>query len=177
MSGERYKEYLVLIARRQLRDYLLDNDVTQVGIRRDVPALPSSVDRRPETDRSRVHTEAVNGSPKLSTRQPGTRQPGKPQPAPAAWVTKSPATISLALLPRRTWTRAGCAYLHGWSSAAAYQSAYRLVRSWKTKPGPGRTVVAHKACVPDSVILADTEEVTGSIPVSPTSKTPSQTAV
>jgi hypothetical protein len=30
MSGERHKGYLVLIARRQLHDYLLDNDVTQV---------------------------------------------------------------------------------------------------------------------------------------------------
>jgi hypothetical protein len=56
----------------------------------------------------------------------------------------------------------------------AYQTAYQLVRPGPIKQVLRRTLTALSAAAMRGRILADTEEVTGSNPVSPTSNTPSQ---
>jgi aminoglycoside phosphotransferase (APT) family kinase protein len=55
---------------------------------------------------------------------------------------------------------------HRW---LAYQSAYQPIRSWPIKPVLERTLPTLAGHVLGSTTLADTEEVTGSNPVSPTS--------
>ena len=55
----------------------------------------------------------------------------------------------------------------------AYQTAYQSVRPGPIKQVLGRTLATLSAAVKRGRILADTEEVTGSNPVSPTSNIPS----
>jgi hypothetical protein len=56
----------------------------------------------------------------------------------------------------------------------AYQTAYQSVRPGPTKQVLRRTLATLRAAVKRGRILADTEEVTGSNPVSPTTVYPSQ---
>ena len=82
---------------------------------------------------------------------------------------------------RRSWVRADCEPVARCGAetfpgrSVAYQTAYQSVRPRPIKQVLRRTLATLSAAVKRGRILADTEEVTGSNPVSPTSIIPGQT--